>query len=76
MLQGCGALFLFPAHCCCFQHACRDEPKQGEDEGMENWDQETLEKAVKEKHSGEKTNQTKIICKFFIEAIEKKQYGW
>ncbi len=43
---------------------------------MEDWDQDTLEKAVKQKHAGEKPNQTKIICKFFIEAIENKQYGW
>lgn len=43
---------------------------------MEEWDQETLEKAVQQKHGNEKPNQTKIICKFFIEAIEKKQYGW
>jgi len=47
-----------------------------EEDGMEDWDQETLEKAVKQKHGTEKPNQTKIICKHFIEAIEKKQYGW
>ncbi|KAB2630775.1 zinc finger CCCH domain-containing protein 11-like [Pyrus ussuriensis x Pyrus communis] len=28
---------------------------------MEGWDQETLEK---------------VVCKYFLEAVEKKQYGW
>ena len=45
---------------------------------MENWDQETLERAVAEKHGAEagKPNKTKIICKFFLDAVEKRQYGW
>jgi len=48
------------------------------DDGMENWDQETLERAVAEKHGAEagKPNKTKIICKFFLDAVEKRQYGW
>lgn len=49
------------------------------DEGMDDWDQETLEAAVKKKHGAEATsasNATKIICKYFLEAIEKRQYGW
>ncbi|KAK9865017.1 hypothetical protein WJX84_005705 [Apatococcus fuscideae] len=47
------------------------------DEGMEDWDQEELEKAVAEKHAAEKGPQkTDIICKFFIDAVEKKLYGW
>eukprot|EP00736_Rhodelphis_marinus_P002702 Rmarinus@m.1496 len=43
--------------------------------GMESWDQETLEQAVK---SREYENQctTNIVCKHFLEAIEKQQYGW
>lgn len=32
---------------------------------------------VKEKHGSEKpTNTTNIICKFFLDAVEKRQYGW
>lgn len=58
---------------CVWSRSAEEEEK---DEGMEEWDQDTLEKAVKQKHAGEKTNATKIICKYFIEAIEKKQYGW
>ncbi|KAI3758020.1 hypothetical protein L6452_05566 [Arctium lappa] len=48
------------------------------DEGtMEDWDQETLEKVVASK--GKEYNQNKptdIVCKHFLEAVEKKQYGW
>ncbi|GFH27773.1 uncharacterized protein HaLaN_26151 [Haematococcus lacustris] len=44
---------------------------------MDDWDQETLERVVKEKHGAEKpSNATTIICKFFLEAVEKHQYGW
>lgn len=44
---------------------------------MEDWDQETLEKVVESK--GKEYNQNKptdIVCKHFLEAVEKKQYGW
>ena len=52
---------------------CRRE----HDEGMEDWDQAELEKAVAEKHAAEKGPQkTDIICKFFLDAVERKQYGW
>lgn len=47
-----------------------------EEGGMENWDQEELERVVKKKHAGEKTNKTKIICKYFLDAVENKLYGW
>ncbi|GBF95907.1 hypothetical protein Rsub_08498 [Raphidocelis subcapitata] len=47
------------------------------EEGMDEWDQETLEKVVNEKHGAEKpVNATNIICKFFLDAVEKRQYGW
>ncbi|KAI7837815.1 hypothetical protein COHA_008303 [Chlorella ohadii] len=53
----------------------RDEEE--EKEGMEDWDQETLEKAIAQKHAAENKNRpTSIICKYFLEAVEKKQYGW
>lgn len=46
-------------------------------QNMEDWDQETLEKVVNEKHGAEKpSNATNIICKFFLDAVEKRQYGW
>ncbi|KAE8099513.1 hypothetical protein FH972_017491 [Carpinus fangiana] len=46
-------------------------------ETMDNWDQETLEKVVESKKTEYKQNKpTDIVCKYFLEAVEKKQYGW
>ncbi|XP_062165746.1 LOW QUALITY PROTEIN: zinc finger CCCH domain-containing protein 11-like [Alnus glutinosa] len=46
-------------------------------ETMEDWDQETLEKVVELKKTEYKQNKpTDIVCKYFLEAVEKKQYGW
>lgn len=35
-----------------------------------------LLQVIADKHAKEKTNATDIICKFFLDAVEKKQYGW
>ena len=45
---------------------------------MDDWDQEKLESVVTQKHGAEKGALTKtdIICKFFLDALERKQYGW
>lgn len=43
---------------------------------MENWDEKKLMEVVEKKHAAEKTNATTIICKFFLEAVEKSLYGW
>ncbi|XVE61767.1 hypothetical protein DITRI_Ditri06bG0066300 [Diplodiscus trichospermus] len=44
---------------------------------MEDWDQETLEKVVESKRKEYQQNKpTDIVCKYFLEAVEKKQYGW
>ncbi len=52
----------------------------GEEDDMGEWDQEKLEAVVAQKHGAEKGNQvnkaTDIICKFFLDAVEGKQYGW
>ena len=55
-----------------------DRREGGEDEGgMEDWDQEKLEAAIARKHGTDNHNRpTEIICKHFLDAIEKKQYGW
>lgn len=46
-------------------------------ESMEDWDQATLEKVVKSKGKEYKQNKpTDTVCKHFLEAVEKKQYGW
>jgi hypothetical protein len=55
-----------------------DRREGAEDEStMEDWDQEKLEAAIARKHGTDNHNRpTEIICKHFLEAIEKKQYGW
>ncbi|KAF5777945.1 putative transcription factor C3H family [Helianthus annuus] len=48
-----------------------------DEETMEDWDLEMLEKVVASK--GKEYNQNKptdIVCKHFLDAVEKKQYGW
>jgi len=49
---------------------------EGESETMENWDETKLKEVVDQKHAAEKTNATTIICKYFLEAVEKSLYGW
>jgi hypothetical protein len=43
---------------------------------MEDWDEDKLAEVVSKKHGAEKTNQTDIICKYFLEAVENNKYGW
>ncbi|KAG9134531.1 hypothetical protein Leryth_000875 [Lithospermum erythrorhizon] len=54
--------------------------KRDDEEGnetMEDWDQEMLEKVVESKSKEYNKNKpTDIVCKYFLEAVEKKQYGW
>jgi hypothetical protein len=47
-----------------------------DDDNMEDWDQEQLEKVIADKHAKEKSNATSIICRNFLDAVERKQYGW
>ncbi|KAI8894420.1 hypothetical protein BC833DRAFT_605007 [Globomyces pollinis-pini] len=49
-----------------------------EDDNMEDWNQEKLEDAIREREVGrENLNKaTEIVCKYFIEAIETQKYGW
>lgn len=44
---------------------------------IDKWDDEKLAKVVEEKHGTELAQpQTDIVCKYFLEALEKRQYGW
>jgi len=43
---------------------------------MDKWDQSKLEQVVESKSDANAANKTKIVCKFFLEAIESKKYGW
>lgn len=49
-----------------------------EEETMENWDEEKLKEVVEKKHGERETKMptTDIICKYFLDAVEKSKYGW
>ncbi|XP_056635317.1 zinc finger CCCH domain-containing protein 15 homolog [Diorhabda carinulata] len=51
--------------------------RDDEEETMENWDEAKLKEVIEKKH-GEKGKMptTDIICKHFLEAVEKSKYGW
>jgi len=46
------------------------------EENMDDWDDDKLADVVSKKHGTEKTNQTAIICKHFLDAVENSKYGW
>jgi hypothetical protein len=51
--------------------------EEEEEANMANWDQETLEAAIAQKHAADNKNRpTEIVCRFFLDAVEKRQYGW
>ncbi|KAL7092031.1 hypothetical protein ACP275_12G140200 [Erythranthe tilingii] len=51
--------------------------KRDDEETMDEWDLEKLEKVVESKSKEYNKNKpTDIVCKHFLEAVEKKQYGW
>lgn len=52
----------------------RRDGEDGENDTMEDWDENKLREVVDKKHGA--TNRTDIICKFFLDAIEQKKYGW
>ncbi|XP_055325068.1 zinc finger CCCH domain-containing protein 15 homolog [Sitodiplosis mosellana] len=48
-----------------------------ENDTMDNWNDEKLKEVVEKKHGKEKRMPTTdIICKFFLDAVEKSKYGW
>lgn len=58
-----------------------DQREQGSDprenETMANWDQDHLEKVVGQRHGVQARQcQTDIVCKYFLDAVEKSLYGW
>jgi hypothetical protein len=54
-----------------------DAREDTQEEGMEGWDDAKLKEVVGKKHGSQKIpNQTDIICKYFLEAIENGKYGW
>ncbi|KAI3421178.1 hypothetical protein GPALN_014807 [Globodera pallida] len=57
----------------------RDLKDDKKEETNENWDEKMLQDVAEKKH-GEKDrkrpNQTDILCKYFLDAVENSKYGW
>ncbi|OQR90745.1 hypothetical protein ACHHYP_05260 [Achlya hypogyna] len=53
-----------------------DDRDTKEADKMDDWDQKKLEDVVAEKHGAKTATTTDIVCKYFLDAIEKSQYGW
>ena len=51
----------------------RDEKKQ---ETNADWDRDKLEEVLRQKEGKRPQTTTKIVCKYFLDAIEKECYGW
>lgn len=50
-----------------------------EEETNENWDKDQLAEVAEKKHGEadkKRPNQTDIVCKYFIDAVENNKYGW
>jgi len=43
---------------------------------MATWDQDYLEKVIEEKNSKRGPASSEIVCKFFLDAVENRTYGW
>jgi len=43
---------------------------------MADWDQEQLEKVINEKNKKRGATTSTIVCKYFLDAVENKTYGW
>lgn len=47
-----------------------------ETDTMDKWDEDKLKDVVEKKHGSGNRPTTDIICKHFLEAVEKSKYGW
>jgi hypothetical protein len=50
--------------------------KDKENDTMESWDQAKLEQVVSTKHGKGVQPTTDIVCKYFLQAVEDRKYGW
>ena len=53
-----------------------DERADLEKDTMDTWDQDKLEEVVSQKHGSDGPKPTEIVCKHFLDAIDKGLYGW
>jgi len=55
----------------------KEKEKELTEDVMDNWDQAKLDIVVNSKQTSENRNlKTDIVCKYFLDAIETKKYGW
>ncbi|MCP9260977.1 Zinc finger CCCH domain-containing protein 15 [Dirofilaria immitis] len=50
-----------------------------DNDNVDEWDQSKLSEVAEKKHGEhdrKKPNQTDIVCKYFLEAVESSKYGW
>ncbi|SOV79521.1 cytoplasmic translation machinery associated protein, putative [Plasmodium sp. gorilla clade G3] len=52
----------------------RDSKNDKENDTIDKWDIHKLNEVINIRHKN--VNKTDIICKFFLNAVENKQYGW
>jgi len=53
-----------------------DSRDTNEKETNDQWDEGQLKDVINKKHGKEVTNQTSIVCKYFLDALEASKYGW
>lgn len=54
----------------------RDISTEETNETMEDWDENKLREVVAKKAGKNPPTTTDIVCKYFLDAIESKKYGW
>jgi len=52
------------------------DPRAQERDTIDKWDQGKLESVVNSKADSKISNETQIVCKYFLDAIESLKYGW
>lgn len=52
------------------------DKRDNEDDTIDQWDTGKLEEVVEKKHGKGCQPTTDIVCKYFLDAIEQKRYGW
>jgi len=60
----------------CAKRSIYQDTRDEENETNENWLEADLQDVISKKHGTETTNQTRIICKHFLDAVESYKYGW
>ncbi|XP_031562156.1 zinc finger CCCH domain-containing protein 15 homolog [Actinia tenebrosa] len=56
----------------------RDAEEDLKDDTIDKWDQKKLEEVIEKKHGAKEKcmPKTEIVCKYFLEALDKNLYGW